>query len=113
MTSPSGAMTMLGQCCEADTAFALTRNRWFLGCPGDQHGSPPLEHRAVPLAMVQVQEQPGAPLGERFPERVTRWRPACRPLATARSRRVTFHLYKGTKRRRTVAAGGGEKSGSR
>jgi hypothetical protein len=40
------------------------------------------------------------------------WRPACRPLATARSRRVTFHLYKGTKRRRTLAAGSGEKSRS-
>ena len=40
---------------------------------------------------------------------MTSWRPACPPLATARSRRVTFHPYKGTERRRTVATGGGEK----
>ena len=38
--------------------------------------------------------------------------PRCRPLATARSWRVTFHPYKGMERRRTVAAGTGEKSRS-
>jgi hypothetical protein len=44
------------------------------------------------------------------PRSEDRWRPACRPIATARSRRVIFHPYKGTERRRTVAVGSGEKS---
>ena len=47
-----------------------------------------------------------------MPRSEDRWRPACRSLATARSRRVTFHLYKGTEQRRTVAAGSGGKLGS-
>jgi hypothetical protein len=38
-----------------------------------------------------------------MPRSEDRWRPACRPLATARSRRVTFHTYKGEEPRRTVA----------
>ncbi len=42
----------------------------------------------------------------------TGWRPACRPLSTARSRRVTFHPYKGIKCARTVASGRREKLGS-
>jgi hypothetical protein len=41
----------------------------------------------------------------------TSWRPACRPLATARSRRVTFHPYKGAGRCWTVSPGSGEKPG--
>ena len=47
-----------------------------------------------------------------MPRSEDRWWPACRPPATARTRQVTFHPYKGTHRRRTVAAGGGEKSRS-
>jgi hypothetical protein len=55
----------------------------------------------------------GQPTGSpAMPRSEDRWRPACRPLATARSRRVTFHLYKRTEQRRTVAAGSGGKLGS-
>ena len=48
-----------------------------------------------------------------MPRSEDRWRPARRPLATARSRRVTFHPYKGTERRKTVAARSEEKTESR
>jgi hypothetical protein len=42
----------------------------------------------------------------------TGWRPAWQPFATARSRRVTFHPYKGTERALTVPSGIGEKARS-
>jgi hypothetical protein len=64
----------------------------------------------LPRLWPRILRQPsGSPA---MPRSEDRWRPACRQLATARSRRVTFHQYKGTERRRTVTAGSGEKSRS-
>jgi hypothetical protein len=68
--------------------------------------------RAVPLAArsqaqhaprpwPRILRQPWDSLA--MPRSEDRWRPACRPLATARSRRVTFHPYKGSKWRRNRA----------
>jgi hypothetical protein len=67
--------------------------------------------RPVPRLWPRILRQPWDSFA--MPRSEDRWRPACRPLATARSRRVTFHPYKGTERRRTVAAGSGEKSETR
>ena len=65
--------------------------------------------RPLPRPWPRILRQPSC--SPAMPPSEDRWRPACRPLATARSRRVTFHLYKGTERRRTVAAGNEEKLG--
>jgi hypothetical protein len=64
----------------------------------------------LPRQWQRILRQPSGSLA--MPRSEDRWRLACRPIATARSRRVTFHPYKGTERRRTVAAGGKEKSRS-
>ncbi len=47
-----------------------------------------------------------------MPRSEDRWRPACRPLPTARPRRVTFHLYKCTEGAGTVSGWREEKSRS-
>jgi hypothetical protein len=64
----------------------------------------------LPRLWLRILRQPSGSLA--MPRSEDRWRPACRPLATARSRRVTFHLYKGEERPRTVSASSGEKSGT-
>jgi len=85
-------------------------------CPGCGHALVPFRSRLgpslgpLPRLWRRILRQPSGSLA--MPRSEDRWRPAGRPLATARSRRVTFHLYKGTERRRTVVAGNGEKSRS-
>jgi hypothetical protein len=63
----------------------------------------------LPRRWPRILRQPSDSLA--MPRSEDRWRPACRPLATARSRRVTFHLYKGTERPWTVAAAAGRYRG--
>jgi hypothetical protein len=65
----------------------------------------------LPRPWLRILRQPSGSLAMPWSE--DRWRPACRPLATARSRRVTFHPYKGEEPSRTVVSDSEEKTESR
>jgi hypothetical protein len=86
-----------------------------LRCPGA------VTPRAVPLAARSQPRPLTRPGGRSVASRRARvrclgpktgWRPAGPPLATGRSRRVTFHPYKGETSASSVVGRGEEKSGS-
>ena len=56
-------------------------------------GSVPASACSLARRGRSVRQPSGSPA---MPRSEDRWRPACRPLATARAWRVTFHPYKGT-----------------
>jgi hypothetical protein len=84
--------------------------------PGCGHVSCRSARGSVPASACSLACGRGSFAGQRARLRClgpkTSWRPACQPLATAQSRRVTFHPYKGEEPRRSVLLYAGEKPGS-
>ncbi len=90
------------------------RARLLMRCPGavtpqrlSARGS--VRPRPAPSPKARTLRRPS--LACDMPRSEDRWRPACRPLPTARPRRVTFHSYKGIERAEPCRSRGGRNGG--